>query len=168
MHHPRAIRRHLAAGRLRGPPGRADADRRRAAAASTSGSTLAGPRRRRWGSAPGPPRHERAAAGPAPQAPDELHLRVRVRFADGGHDLRFVDQRTFGGLALVDTDAAGLPLPVAHIARDPLDHSFDDEVFAASLRRRRTGLKRALLDQTLISGIGNIYADEALWRARLH
>jgi formamidopyrimidine-DNA glycosylase len=101
-------------------------------------------------------------------APDELHLRVRVRFADGGHDLRFVDQRTFGGLALVDTDAAGLPVPVAHIARDPMDDDFDDRVFAASLRRRRTGLKRALLDQTLVSGIGNIYADEALWRARLH
>jgi len=101
-------------------------------------------------------------------APDEVHLRVRLSFTDGGPELRFVDQRTFGGLALVDTDPAGLPLPVAHIARDPLDPEFDDAGFAASLRRRRTGLKRALLDQTLVSGIGNIYADEALWRARLH
>jgi formamidopyrimidine-DNA glycosylase len=97
-----------------------------------------------------------------------VHLRVRLSFTDGGPELRFVDQRTFGGLSLVDTDPAGLPLPVAHIARDPLDPEFDDALFAAALRRRRTGLKRALLDQTLVSGIGNIYADEALWRARLH
>ena len=103
-----------------------------------------------------------------PDAPDETHLRVRVRFADGGREVRFVDQRTFGGLALVETDESGVPLPVAHIARDPLDPEFDDAVFAAALRRRRTGLKRALLDQSLVSGIGNIYADEALWRARQH
>ena len=105
-------------------------------------------------------------------APDEVHLRVRLRFADsdlpGGTELRFVDQRTFGGLSLVSTDDLGLPHPVAHIARDPLDDAFEDSTFAAALRRRRTGLKRALLDQRLVSGIGNIYADEALWRARLH
>ncbi|MGH8893065.1 MAG: bifunctional DNA-formamidopyrimidine glycosylase/DNA-(apurinic or apyrimidinic site) lyase [Actinomycetes bacterium] len=101
-------------------------------------------------------------------APDEVHLRVRVRFADGGPELRFVDQRTFGGLSLVETDRAGVPLPITHIARDPLDPAFDDGLFAVALRRRRTGLKRALLDQTLVSGVGNIYADEALWRARLH
>jgi formamidopyrimidine-DNA glycosylase len=108
-----------------------------------------------------------------PDAPEEVHLRVRFTFTDDpGQDpkeLRFVDQRTFGGLALADVDARdGTPLPVSHIARDPLDPAFDDDLFAASLRRRRTGLKRALLDQTLISGVGNIYADEALWRARLH
>jgi formamidopyrimidine-DNA glycosylase len=104
----------------------------------------------------------------APGVPDETHLRVRFRFADGGRELRFVDQRTFGGLALVETDPAGLPHPVSHIARDPLDPEFPDDAFAAALRRRRSGLKRALLDQSLVSGIGNIYADEALWRARLH
>jgi formamidopyrimidine-DNA glycosylase len=103
-----------------------------------------------------------------PGSVDEVHLRVRLAFTDGGPELRFVDQRTFGGLALVDVDPHGLPVPVAHIARDPLDREFDDELFAAALRRRRTGVKRALLDQTLVSGIGNIYADEALWRARLH
>ncbi len=101
-------------------------------------------------------------------AADELHLRVRFRFADDGPELRFVDQRTFGGMALVDTDDTGVPVEVAHIARDPMDPEFDDEVFAAALRRRRSGLKRALLDQRLVSGIGNIYADEALWRVRLH
>jgi formamidopyrimidine-DNA glycosylase len=104
-----------------------------------------------------------------PDAPSEAHLRVRFSFADGRDDLRFVDQRTFGGLAVADVDVRdGVPLPVVHIARDPLDPAFDDDLFAAALRRRHTGLKRALLDQSLISGVGNIYADEALWRARLH
>jgi formamidopyrimidine-DNA glycosylase len=61
-----------------------------------------------------------------------------------------------------------VPSQVAHIARDPLDPAFDDDAFVRRLRARRTGIKRALLDQTLVSGIGNIYADEALWAARLH
>lgn len=98
---------------------------------------------------------------------DDTHLRVRFRFTDGDPELRFVDQRTFGGLSVQDL-VDGVPAPVAHIARDPLDPAFDVEAVVSALRRRRTGLKRALLDQTLVSGIGNIYADEALWRARLH
>jgi formamidopyrimidine-DNA glycosylase len=104
-------------------------------------------------------------------AADEKHLRVRVRFADGGPELRFVDQRTFGGLALADmVDAAGtaVPAPVAHIARDPMDPAFDPDAAVTALRRKRTGVKRALLDQTLVSGVGNIYADESLWRTKLH
>jgi formamidopyrimidine-DNA glycosylase len=104
--------------------------------------------------------------------PDEAHLRVRVRFADAGPELRFVDQRTFGGVSvhpLVPAAGGGLvPAPVAHIARDPMDPAFDLDEAVTAIRRRRTGLKRALLDQTVVSGIGNIYADEALWRARLH
>ncbi|SDM95394.1 bifunctional DNA-formamidopyrimidine glycosylase/DNA-(apurinic or apyrimidinic site) lyase [Allokutzneria albata] len=100
-------------------------------------------------------------------APDETHLRVRVRFADDGPELRFVDQRTFGGLALTEL-VAGLPVPIAHIGRDPLDPEFDLAAGVAALRARRTEVKRALLDQTVVSGIGNIYADEALWRTRLH
>lgn len=100
-------------------------------------------------------------------APDEKHLRVRFGFADDGPELRFVDQRTFGGLS-VSEGGAELPEEIAHIARDPIDPLFDDEGFVAALRRKHTEIKRALLDQTLISGIGNIYADEALWRAKLH
>jgi formamidopyrimidine-DNA glycosylase len=101
--------------------------------------------------------------------PDEKHLRIRVRFADSlGTQLRFVDQRTFGGLSLHDNTPAGLPDVIAHIARDPLDPLFDDDAFHQALRRKRTTIKRALLDQSLISGVGNIYADEALWRARVH
>ena len=110
-----------------------------------------------------------------PEAPAEKHLRVRFSFTDGGRELRFVDQRTFGALVVdmmddvVAADGADqLPRTIAHIARDPLDPVFDDDALHRALRRRRTGLKRALLDQSLVSGIGNIYADEALWRACLH
>ncbi|MEU1628377.1 bifunctional DNA-formamidopyrimidine glycosylase/DNA-(apurinic or apyrimidinic site) lyase [Streptomyces sp. NPDC020096] len=116
-------------------------------------------------------------------APDEPHLRIRIRFTDtaapatgeaAGTELRFVDQRTFGGLSVHDCvpdgpDATvGLPLPLAHIAPDPLEKAFDEDAFHEALRRRRTTIKRALLDQSLISGVGNIYADEALWRSKLH
>jgi formamidopyrimidine-DNA glycosylase len=108
----------------------------------------------------------------APQSPDERHLHVRISFTDGGHELRFVDQRTFGGLLLDHLVATAqgdtVPAQVAHIARDPIDPAFDDVLFQARLRRRDSAVKRALLDQTLVSGIGNIYADESLWRARLH
>ena len=154
-----------------------------------------------------------------PDAERERHLRVRLAL-DGGaldaagerRELRFVDQRMFGGLAVVplvptldggpggrggsapqDGDGGGggdggghggdghgdgvdvwtpsgpwLPPPVAHIARDPLDPTLDEHALVARWRLRRTGVKRALLDQTLISGVGNIYADEALWRVKLH
>ncbi|MEV6316392.1 bifunctional DNA-formamidopyrimidine glycosylase/DNA-(apurinic or apyrimidinic site) lyase [Streptomyces sp. NPDC051776] len=103
---------------------------------------------------------------------DETHLRIRFRFADAaGTELRFVDQRTFGGLSLhaqVPGSPDGLPDAIVHIARDPLDPAFDESAFHAALRRRRTTVKRALVDQSLISGVGNIYADEALWRSKLH
>ena len=79
-------------------------------------------------------------------APDEPHLRVRLRFADGDPELRFVDQRTFGGLS-VAAGGAALPGSLEHIGRDPLDPEFDADAFVANLRRRRTGVKRALLDQ---------------------
>ena len=107
-----------------------------------------------------------------PGTEDEKHLRIRLTFSDGGPELRFVDQRTFGGMALepLEKDRHGIEVPasVVHIARDALDPEFDDAEFHADLRRRDTGLKRALLDQTRVSGIGNIYADEALWSAKLH
>jgi len=102
-----------------------------------------------------------------PGRPLSPHVRVQFTFTDGGPDLRFTDQRTFGHLLFVP-DGAELPGPIAHIAPDPLEEVFDDDGFATALRRRRTGVKRALLDQSLISGVGNIYADEALYRARLH
>jgi len=102
-----------------------------------------------------------------PGRPLTPHVRARFSFTDGGPDLRFVDQRTFGHLCF-SPGGAELPAAIAHIAPDPLELAFDDELFAAKVRKRRTGIKRALLDQALISGVGNIYADEALWRASLH
>ena len=102
-----------------------------------------------------------------PDRPLSPHVRAWFTFTDGGPDLRFTDQRTFGHLMLVPFDH-GVPAPIAHIAPDPLEQAFDPREFTARLLRRHTGVKRALLDQSLVSGIGNIYADEALWQARLH
>jgi len=108
--------------------------------------------------------------------PDERHLRVRFTLSGpdsdqeaGGQNLqlRFVDQRMFGGLSL-SVGGAELPPEVAHIARDPMDPLFDEPLFVTAVRRRGSGIKRILLDQTVVSGVGNIYADEALWRAQLH
>jgi formamidopyrimidine-DNA glycosylase len=160
--HPRAVRRHVA--------GPADF------AAALAGRTVTGTRRR--GKYLWLPLDDDAAIighlGMSGQmllqpagTPDEIHLRARFHFDDDGPELRFVDQRTFGGLSL-SPGGAVLPPEISHIALDPVDPSFVDEDFVDALRRRRTGVKRALLDQTLISGVGNIYADEALWRARLH
>ncbi len=125
----------------------------------------------------------------APGTDADRMLRVRLHLDHPRHGelwLHFVDQRIFGSMA-VDTMqptrdglAAGesgstsgdwsrlIPSQVAHIARDPIDPAFSAEAFLGALARKKTGVKRALLDQTLISGIGNIYADEALYAARLH
>ncbi len=100
-------------------------------------------------------------------------LRTRIRFdLDTGDRINFVDQRIFGSMAIDKLVDAGfgetVPTQVSHIARDPLDPHFDEAIFRARLAKKNTGIKRALLDQGLISGIGNIYADESLWRAKLH
>jgi formamidopyrimidine-DNA glycosylase len=107
------------------------------------------------------------------ERPLSAHVRARFTFTDGGPDLRFTDQRTFGHLMEVplvppDDKSRVVPVPIVHIAPDPLEAAFDPKVFAERLARKKTQVKRALLDQSLISGIGNIYADEALWRAKLH
>lgn len=111
-----------------------------------------------------------------PSIPDPKHLKIRLTIASGDRvqELRFVDQRIFGGLYLDELVPAAdrpeelLPSTVTHIGRDPLDEHFDTEKIFRILRKRRSNIKRALLDQSLSSGIGNIYADEALFRARLH
>ncbi len=124
-----------------------------------------------------------------PGVPDEKHLRVRFVLAKPGSprskapgharepvlsasdypemELRFVDQRMFGGLAVSD-GGAEVPPEIAHIARDPLDAEFDDEAFVTRVRRSQSGIKRILLNQNIVSGVGNIYADEGLWLARVH
>jgi formamidopyrimidine-DNA glycosylase len=106
----------------------------------------------------------RLADADAPLAPS---TRIIFAFADGEPGLRFVDQRMFGGLS-VSEGGAELPQEIAHIGRDPFDPEFDLADAVARLRRKNTAIKRALLDQQLVSGIGNIYADEALWVARVH
>ena len=111
-------------------------------------------------------------------------LRIRLHIAHPVHGelwVHFVDQRIFGSMAVdalvptldgapggLGTDEPLVPTQVSHIARDPLDPAFDDAGLAAALARKNTDIKRALLDQRLVSGIGNIYADEALWAARIH
>ncbi len=98
------------------------------------------------------------------------HVRISA-LLDDGTVLSFVDQRTFGGWLLadlVDVDGSVVPAPVAHLARDPLDPRFDADAVVKVLRRKHSELKRQLLDQQVVSGIGNIYADEALWRAKVH
>jgi formamidopyrimidine-DNA glycosylase len=101
-----------------------------------------------------------------PGVQDERHLRVRISLADG-LELRFVDQRMFGGLA-VSEGGAVVPPEIAHIARDPLDEGFDDAAFVRRVRLSDSGIKRLLLNQNVVSGVGNIYADEGLWLARVH
>jgi len=99
---------------------------------------------------------------------DDPHLRLRLRFVDDDHEVRFVDQRTFGGLALDSLTPDGIPASLRHLAPDPFDPDYQVADAARAMRRRHTQVKRALLDQTLVSGIGNIYADEALWAVSLH
>ena len=102
--------------------------------------------------------------------PNEGHLRIAA-LLDDGTTLSFVDQRTFGGWMLTDmvtVDGTDVPVPVAHIARDPLDPKFNRDGVVTVLRRKHSEIKRQLLDQTVVSGIGNIYADEALWRVKIN
>jgi formamidopyrimidine-DNA glycosylase len=102
--------------------------------------------------------------------PNAGHLRIAA-VLDDGTTLSFVDQRTFGGWLLaemVTVDGSVVPAPVAHLARDPLDPRFDIDAVVSVLRRKHSEIKRQLLDQTVVSGIGNIYADEALWRAKVN
>ncbi|HET7305878.1 MAG TPA: bifunctional DNA-formamidopyrimidine glycosylase/DNA-(apurinic or apyrimidinic site) lyase [Segeticoccus sp.] len=125
-------------------------------------------------------------------APAERHLHASFDLGEpvegdpvpheplGPDQLRFVDQRTFGGVFLADLvpdpcgaagrphRAWGVPRTITHIAPDPLEAAYDQGEVVRRLTARHTGIKRALLDQGLVSGIGNIYADEALWRARVH
>jgi formamidopyrimidine-DNA glycosylase len=161
VHHPRSVRRH--------EPGPTDfADR-------LAGATVIGAERRGkylWLPIDGGDAvlahlgmsGQMLIAGPGVDEP--RHLRIAFDLDDGNR-LLFADQRIFGGMSISE-GGAEVPPEIAHIARDPLDALFDPSDFRDRLRRRETGVKRALLDQTLISGVGNIYADEALWRTRLH
>jgi formamidopyrimidine-DNA glycosylase len=167
VHHPRAVRRHEA--------GPADLTAR------LLDSKITGSDRRGkylWLTLDGPSGDEQALVvhlGMSGQmllgeVPNAGHLRIAA-LLDDGTTVSFVDQRTFGGWLLADlvtVDGSVVPAPVAHVARDPLDPLFDIDAVIKVLRRKHSEIKRQLLDQTVISGIGNIYADESLWRAKVH
>ena len=196
VRHPRAVRRHVAgsadfADRLRGA--RIDGTHRRgkylwlsvsspepAPSAGPVADPVAGPVA--WCLVAHLGMSGQLLVQPAETGPP-VHLRTVFRFDDGGPELRFVDQRTFGGLVLDElvpvpdaptpagrpgTALETVPALIAHIARDPLDPRFDAVAWRRRARRRQSTVKRLLLDQGLISGVGNIYADESLWRARVH
>ncbi|WP_029767978.1 bifunctional DNA-formamidopyrimidine glycosylase/DNA-(apurinic or apyrimidinic site) lyase [Haloglycomyces albus] len=97
-----------------------------------------------------------------PRSPHR-HLRIRMSFRDE-RQLWFVDQRTFGGMELSET-SDGLPDRVSHIAPDVFDPAYSASQAIERLRAKNSDVKRVLLDQSWVSGIGNIYADEALWRS---
>jgi formamidopyrimidine-DNA glycosylase len=167
VHHPRAVRRHEA--------GPADLTARLLDARIT-GSDRRG--KYLWLTLDGPSGDGQALVvhlGMSGQmllgaVPNAGHLRIAA-ILDDGTTVSFVDQRTFGGWMLADlvtVDGSVVPVPVAHLARDPLDPRFDIDAVVKVLRRKHSEIKRQLLDQTVVSGIGNIYADEALWRAKLH
>ncbi|MEY2634545.1 MAG: hypothetical protein RIS75_485 [Actinomycetota bacterium] len=105
-------------------------------------------------------------------APFEKQLRVRIELLNSPYEMRFVDQRMFGGMHIDDLVAIDhdqhVPYSVTHIARDALDPLLDIKAVVASIRRRTAGIKSVLLNQNIMSGVGNIYADEALWRSKLH
>ncbi|BBY29281.1 bifunctional DNA-formamidopyrimidine glycosylase/DNA-(apurinic or apyrimidinic site) lyase [Mycolicibacterium sediminis] len=167
VHHLRAVRRH--------EPGPADLTAR------LLGAEVLGTGRRGkflWLVLGGPDRPDEALvvhlgmSGQMLLGPIEKtdHLRIAA-LLDDGTALSFIDQRTFGGWMLADlvtVDGTDLPEPVAHIARDPLDPEFDRDAVVKVLKRKHSEIKRQLLDQTVVSGIGNIYADESLWRAKVN
>jgi formamidopyrimidine-DNA glycosylase len=119
-------------------------------------------------------------------APDpQTRVTIDVEDSTGNPlEIRFVDQRLFGGLVIEDLIATGdglmagyspeaeqgalIPSVVAHISRDLLDPYFDAKAVAYRMSKKNSGIKRVLLDQVVLSGIGNIYADESLWLAKLH
>ena len=105
------------------------------------------------------------------KAPDEKHLRVRIDCGDRRRELRFIDQRTFGWVAidqLVQEEGLEIPTSFARIARDIFDSQFDREKVIERIMKKRSPIKPVLLDQSVMSGVGNIYADEALWLAAIH
>jgi len=99
-------------------------------------------------------------------AEKETHLRANFLLSNG-KEMRFIDQRTFGWLA-VDVMEENAPTLVSHIALDPFDPEFNKRKVVEKILTKRGQIKKVILDQEVISGIGNIYADEALWRARIH
>jgi formamidopyrimidine-DNA glycosylase len=100
-------------------------------------------------------------------APDVRYQRVRFAL-DDGHELRFCDPRRFGTGELAIGDAARDAFFAARVGVEPLGEEFDGSVLRALARGRRAPVKAFLLDQRRVAGVGNIYADEALFSSRIH
>jgi formamidopyrimidine-DNA glycosylase len=101
--------------------------------------------------------------------PEPGHVRARFALKKGlkSHELVFSDQRTFGWLSVEElTD--GVPTSALHIAVDPFDPAFDRDAVIAKMKSRKAAIKSVILNQEIMSGVGNIYADESLWRAMIH
>ena len=101
--------------------------------------------------------------------PEPGHVRARFALKKGlrSHELVFSDQRTFGWLSVEElTD--GVPTSALHIAVDPFDPTFDRDAVIAKMKSRKAAIKSVILNQEIMSGLGNIYADESLWRAKIH
>jgi formamidopyrimidine-DNA glycosylase len=97
------------------------------------------------------------------------HVRAHFDLSKGlkKQELLFSDQRTFGWLSVEElTD--GIPQSALHIALDPFDSAFDRSAVIAAMKSRKAAIKSVILNQEIMSGVGNIYADESLWRAKIH
>lgn len=104
-------------------------------------------------------------------SPLQKHARARIDFGDRKNELRFIDQRTFGWLSadpLIETENSVLPEPCSHIAADIFSSEFDKKLTIAKIQQSNAQIKKVLLNQEIMSGIGNIYADEALWYSKIH
>ncbi len=101
--------------------------------------------------------------------PEPTHVRARFTLKRGlkTHELVFSDQRTFGWLS-VEQLIDGIPQSAQHIALDPFDPAFDRGAVIAKIKSRKAAIKNMILNQEIMSGVGNIYADESLWRAKIH
>ncbi len=97
------------------------------------------------------------------------HVRAQFRLSRGlnKRDLAFSDQRTFGWLS-VEQLTNGVPQSALHIAVDPFDPLFDRTAVINRMKSRKAAIKSVILNQEIMSGVGNIYADESLWRAKIH
>lgn len=95
------------------------------------------------------------------------HVRIRITLRHYQREIHFRDQRLFGGMHL-DILEGDVPSTLLHIAPDPFESTYDQEHVVQILKGRSAGIKSLMLNQNIVSGIGNIYADEALWSAKIH
>ena len=104
---------------------------------------------------------------PSSKEAPHRHLRIRLSISEIDKEIHFVDQRTFGHMTLDDLED-GIPKSVKKVAPDVFEPEYQQKVVVEKIRKSNSEIKKLLLDQGVMSGVGNIYADEALWRAKVH